>query len=155
MLRALTEGREISAIRSFENLIDACIVFSGHQSGKESVTGGKSVLHTFGHAFILCGHQPAGLGARCAKGILYLSWREMKEFGNGCCCGWRSKDGSLVSDRLAMDSQTIVSGRNTYAMPPAAQHLRTVESTADSGAELEAYDSGSEKSCTIDLRNGI
>lgn len=40
-------------------------------------------------------------------------------------------------------------------MPPTAQHLRTMESTADSGAELEAYGSGDEEPCTIDLRFGL
>ena len=52
----------------------------------------------------------------------------------------------------ASGGQTEVPGRNTYAMPPTAQHLMTMKSTADSGAELEAYDSGGEKCCTIDLQ---
>lgn len=80
MLRALTEGREIATIRSLENLINASIVLSGHQSGKESVTGGKSVLHALRHAFILCRHQTTGLGARCAEGVLYLCGGKIKHF---------------------------------------------------------------------------
>lgn len=40
-------------------------------------------------------------------------------------------------------------------MPPTAQHIRTVEGTADSGAELEAYDRGDEERCTINLRSRI
>ena len=36
-------------------------------------------------------------------------------------------------------------------MPSTAQHLMTVESPADPGAQLEACDSGGEKSRTLDL----
>ncbi|KAL9130387.1 MAG: hypothetical protein Q9175_007038 [Cornicularia normoerica] len=100
-------------------------------------------------------HQTTGLGARDGKSTLCLCWENDLGVVNPLLLRLESRRRRPGVDISAVGPQTEIFGQNTYAMPPMAQHFRTVESTTNSGADLEAYDSGDEKLYTIDLRIGI